>query len=338
MRNTLVKSLAGLSALSLGILGSVGFAQRPTEALAAASSSSSSVSVPSCLTPGNLVYLDIPNANAPWYTGIPASSSGGTSQAGLLKYAFIFYTSTTATFGSGTYSAFASRAQGGQRFYCAIVPSKTGVTTWAAVRAVVFDSTSTATTDGKYLAYSKIIYATQYDGFSFTNSSTVGTLAAPASEISANQMTYVDANISTNKTASWASTFLAETTTICSGSNIKTNLDYYWATYSSSYASIVGSFTNFTSATASFAPNTTTATNTIASAAGRYDYIRWKYSSDATLTNFAGRTLLSKAPGANPVSLPAVSSSSDGVLIVSLAVLAAFAAGGYFFLKKKKEA
>lgn len=322
-----IKNWVMIGAITAAIgIGAVAFNTVPKMAEAATSSSSSTTTRTSSLTPGNLVYLNIKNATDPWY---------GT---GTYQYAFKFFASATDT--TDNWSAFAARAAGGDRFYCSTIPSKDGVTIWYGMRVYCFLAAATNPKNDSPIAITNLLDASGLPvnqiEVAFGPNKTVGTTASPAAVAlnTADNTSYSDSSVSTNKLSIWANYFCGETKTVCSQANNQVLLDYYWPTYSSAFAALPSaSQTSFTSATALATPDFSTAAKTISSAAGRYDYLMTKYASDTTINDFANRSATKAA-----AVVPSTSDSSASYLLGGLAVVSALAAGSYFFIRKKKRA
>jgi hypothetical protein len=255
----------------------------------AAASSSSSSTRTSALVPGNLVYLNIKNLTDSWNGGTDASLQG------TYKYAFKFFASETDT--SDNWSSFAARAVGGDRFYCTTIPSKTGVNFWYGMRVYCYLSSATIVANDSPIAITNLKDASGLPvnqiEVTFGPNKLVGSTTSPAyvSFNTSDNTSYSDSSVDTNKLSIWSNYFLSETGTVCQSESKKTLLDYYWPTYASSFGNLSSTAkASFKTYSALNVPSTSTASNTISSAAGRYDYVMAKYDSDTTINDFADRS------------------------------------------------
>lgn len=285
----------------------------------------------SAFAPGNLIYLNITNATDPWW--------GGT---GTYKYGFCF-TGNNGTRDVKTYTPFATRAYDGARFFLAFVPAfSDGVTSWSKI--VAYCCLSTASTTSDYIASSTpmlVANSASVNEFYTSGTCLVGTSESPAVSQALDQKGWASSRPHVDSLSGWSGIFLSETGTACSSANSQALLDYSWAALSSSYSLLSAEAkTFFTSSTHAeygtplYTPDLTSAINVGRSAKGRYLYILKKYTSDSSLTNFAGTNLSAFTNSALTQPSSTYKSSADP-LIIGIGVLALVFASAYFFLKKK---
>jgi hypothetical protein len=335
---TLVKSLAALTTLSLGLLGAVGFNQKTMPALAASTYT---------LTPGSTVYAFVPSS---WvsdsrfltmkFTGSADATSSSTAAPTFEGFSQNTDTAKNSDTHTTTKVIYQLKRVSNHLYSCTIPTLPSGYTNpkWSRMQVLSYPSASlskdwslqanwTASTAIAVPSGEEIyVYPTAAaTGYGQTGVFATRTYDAALEALNEWAISSYDLFAASDVCGTTKNAAVGDST--AAGKIFQAG----WALQGNAWSSLTDKLL-FTNATTSNAANTY-----YLKFALQYDYILAKYGTTYT-SNYASRTIKNLANLQNPIIPVSASESSTTIFLASLATLAAFAAGGYFFLKKKKEA